>query len=250
MEKIDVLDHGYVRLVDVMGSDLTVVNSARVSYDKQSFELTEKDVRLIKFLAREGHTSPFRHAILQFEIYAPLMVARQWWKYIIGSSHQDPMTAWNESSRRYITEKVQFYLVNPYQWRSKPENSKQGSGGPVPLPIGMEATERLVNTYYKAVENYEWALENGICAEQARLFLPAYGLYVRWYWTASLQGVCHLLNQRLAHDAQKEFQEYAKAVYELTRKRFPVSVEELVEVEADVRHKRTNQPQTAANTCA
>ena len=73
-----VLNNGYVRLVDVMGSDLTVVNAARTSYDKQSTEMTEKDERLIRFLAREGHTSPFRHATLQFEVYAPLMVARQW----------------------------------------------------------------------------------------------------------------------------------------------------------------------------
>ncbi|CAG7638036.1 Flavin-dependent thymidylate synthase [Paenibacillus solanacearum] len=75
---IKVLNEGYVRLVDHMGSDLTVANAARVSYAKQSLELTERDVKLIKFLAREGHTSPFRHAIAQFEVYAPLMVARQW----------------------------------------------------------------------------------------------------------------------------------------------------------------------------
>jgi len=78
IKMINVLDKGYVRLVDHMGSDLTVVNSARVSFDKASYELSEKDVRLIKFLAREQHTSPFRHAMVQFEIYAPLMVARQW----------------------------------------------------------------------------------------------------------------------------------------------------------------------------
>lgn len=226
---IHVLDgKGYVRLVDWMGSDLTVVNSARVSFDKQSFHLSDRDVRLIQFLAREGHTSPFRHATLQFEVYAPLMVARQWWKYVVGSSHQDNMVAWNESSRRYVTEKVEFYMVKEDQWRSAPENRKQGSGDPVPLDIGSEATKRLIEAHERGLQNYEWALENGICAEQARLFLPAYGLYVRWYWTASLQGVCHLLNQRLAHDAQKEFQEYAKAVYTLTKEKFPVSVGELV----------------------
>lgn len=236
-EMIPVLDRGYVRLVDHMGNDLRVVNSARVSFMKESFEMSEKDANLIKFLAHEvpPHTSPFRHSILQFEVYAPLMVARQWWKYIIGSDHadqptrnHDPFLAWNESSRRYVTEQVEFYTVEPEQWRSKPEKKKQGSGDPVPLDIGQEATRRLIETYEKALDNYEWALENGICAEQARLFLPAYGLYVRWYWTASLQGVCHLLNQRLAKDAQKEFQEYAKAVYRLTHKYFPVAVKEAV----------------------
>ncbi len=75
---IEVLDKGYIRLIDHMGSDLTVVNAARVSYAKQSAALTDKDIRLISFLAREGHTSPFRHAMLQLEVYAPLMVARQW----------------------------------------------------------------------------------------------------------------------------------------------------------------------------
>src|SRR5690625_7791121 len=88
MEKINVLDKGYVILHDVMGSDLTVSNAARVSYDKKTEELTERDERLIRFLAREDHTSPFRHATLQFEIYAPLMVARQWWKYVVGRSEE------------------------------------------------------------------------------------------------------------------------------------------------------------------
>src|SRR6185437_7973268 len=108
MEKIDVLDKGYVILHDVMGSDLTVSNSARVSYNKKKEEISDADKRVIAFLAREGHTSPFRHATLQFEVYAPLMVARQWWKYVVGSDHV--LDAWNESSRRYITEEPVFYV--------------------------------------------------------------------------------------------------------------------------------------------
>jgi thymidylate synthase (FAD) len=223
---INVLDNGYVRLVNVMGSDLTVVNSARVSYNKESKELTERDIRLIKFLAREGHTSPFRHAILQFEIYAPLMVARQWWKYVVGSDHV--MDAWNESSRRYITEEPTFYIPKADEWRSAPENSKQGSGEPVGEEIGEHYTLNLMRLIEAGEKLYEEALKDGICAEQARLFLPAYGMYVRWYWTASLQSVAHFLNQRLAHDAQREIQEYAKAVYELVKPHFPVSIGELV----------------------
>ena len=223
---IKVLDKGYVRLVDVMGSDLTPVNAARVSYDKESKELNEKDEKLLKFLAREGHTSPFRHAMLQFEVYAPLMCARQWWKYCIGSSHQDNMMAWNESSRRYITEEPFFYI--PDEWRKAPENSKQGSGevldGKRNLMVSM-----VYSNYIKfSLDQYEFALESGVCAEQARLFLPAYGLYVRWYWTSSLQGVAHFLNQRLEHDAQKEIQEYAKAVKTLSESKFPVSLKELL----------------------
>lgn len=219
-----VLDKGYVRLVDVMGSDLSVVNSARVSYNKAKDELDNKDERLIRFLAREGHTSPFRHATLQFEVYAPLMVARQWWKYVVGSDHV--MDAWNESSRRYITEECEFYVPGSNEWRSAPENSKQGSGKPVKTETDFTY---LLEQHIKQSEYlYGFALDNGICAEQARLFLPSYGMYVRWYWTTSLQGAAHFLNQRLEHDAQKEIQEYAKAVHELSVEKFPVSLSELM----------------------
>lgn len=231
MNKIDVLDKGYVRLVDVLGSDLTIANAARVSYAKESFELDEKDIKLIKFLAREDHTSPFRHAMMQFEIYAPLMVARQWWKYIVGSSHQegigDSLNAWNESSRRYITEEPAFYIPEKDQWRSIPENSKQGSGAPIDWELGEKHTQRLMEYIDEGLKLYEEAMEDGVCAEQARLFLASYGMYVRWYWTASLQSVAHFIDQRIASDAQKEIQDYAKAILELAKEKFPVSIEHL-----------------------
>ena len=223
---INVLDKGYVRLVNVMGSDLTVVNSARVSYDKESKELNERDIRLIKFLAREGHTSPFRHATLQFEVYAPLMVARQWWKYVVGSDHV--MDAWNESSRRYITEEPTFYVPKPDEWRKAPANSKQGSGENFTAEEGYVNTYELMKLLDYCIPQYERALKRGVAPEQARLFLPAYGMYVRWYWTASLQSVAHFLNQRLAHDAQHEITAYAKAVYELAKPHFPISLAELI----------------------
>lgn len=227
MNKINVLDKGYVRLVDVMGSDLSVVNAARVSYAKESKDLTEKDIKLIKFLAREGHTSPFRHAFLQFEIYAPLMVARQWWKYVVGSDHV--MDSWNESSRRYITEEPEFYIPNPSEWRQAPENSKQGSGGMLENEeLALHFTEELEELIRIGERVYDEALINGVAPEQARLFLPAYGMYVRWYWSTSLQSVCHFLAQRFEHDAQKEIQNYAKAILELAKPTFPYSIEELV----------------------
>ena len=213
---IKVLDKGYVRLVDVMGSDLSVVNSARVSYNKATETLRPEDEKLIRFLANNDHTSPFRHATLQFEIYAPLMVARQWWKYLIGSSHQDPFTAWNESSRRYVTEEIEFYIPTKDAWRSKPENSKQGSGPNLDEKIGGEALQRLIDQIEYGMKNYDWAIENGVATEQARLFIPsAYGLMVRWYWTASLQGVSHFLNQRTDSHAQYEIQMFADAVKSL-----------------------------------
>lgn len=231
--KLNVLDDkGYVVLHDVMGSDLTVANAARVSYAKKSETLTEGDKKLISFLAREGHTSPFRHVMAQFEFNAPLMVARQHFKYIVGSSIQegtgDNMDAWNESSRRYVTEEPSFYIPKEKEWRTAPANSKQGSGEQINSDIGKMITQDLIDCINFGERLYNRALKSGVCAEQARLFLPAYGMYVKYYWTASIQSVCHFLNQRLAHDSQVEIQEYAKAVLELIKPLFPISVEKLV----------------------
>ena len=224
-----VLDEGYVRLVDTLGDDLSVVNAARVSYDKESTEFTERDSKLVKFLLREKHTSPFRHAALTFEVYAPLFVARQWWKYAVASTHVDDQNGWNESSRRYITEDEKFYIPLPEQWRSKPENSKQGSGEPVDVEIGQKYFDMLCEAVVQGIEAYHQAMDDGIAPEIARLFLPAYGMYVRWRWTVSLQGVLTFLDQRIEHDAQWEIQEYAKAVLKLTKEAFPETIGMLYE---------------------
>lgn len=225
MDKVDVLDKGYVRLVSVLGDDLSVVNAARVSYDKESAEFSERDKKLLGFLIREGHTSPFRHAAATFEVYAPLLVARQWWKYAVSSTHVDDQNGWNESSRRYITENEEFYIPNPTQWRSKPENSKQGSGEPVEAEVGAKYTRALMRLVDQGLEAYNEALGDNIAPELARLLLPAYGMYVRWRWTVSLQGIITFLNQRIPHDAQYEIQEYAKAVKLLTAQKFPNTFE-------------------------
>src|SRR5690625_5269870 len=226
MTKINVLDRGYVRLRDIMGDDRTIANAARDSFDRRTEELDERDERLISFLAREGHDSPFRHASLQFEVYAPLMIARQWWKYAIGSDHV--MDAWNESSRRYITENNEFYVPQADEWRSYPEKGiKQGSGDPVEWIVGQKMTSDLEEIIALGEKRYNEAMAKGIAPEQARLFLPAYGMYVRWYWTASLQSVAHLIKQRTVDDAQYEFRLYAEAVRELAGERFPVSLREL-----------------------
>lgn len=229
---IPVLDKGYVRLIDHMGDDLTPVNTAKVSYDKRSESMGAREIGLLNFLTRENHTSPFRHGILQFEVYAPLMIARQWWKYVVGSDHT--MDAWNESSRRYITENEEFYIPNQSQWRSKPENSKQGSGAPVDDTVGLYFTEQLMNHVRNSESLYEEAMARGVCPEQARLFLPAYDMYVRWIWTGSVQSVTHMINQRTKPDAQFEFQEYAHAVKDLAKIHFPISIGKLTgEIEID-----------------
>jgi thymidylate synthase (FAD) len=228
-DPVSVLDDGYVRLVDTLGDDLSVVNAARVSYDKEKDVFDEKDAKLLKFLLREQHTSPFRHAALTFEVYAPLFVARQWWKYAVASTHVDEQNGWNESSRRYITEEEKFYVPLPHEWRSKPANSKQGSGEPLDEKIGEKHFSRLCEAIVLGVDNYRQALEDGVAPEIARLFLPAYGMYVRWRWTVSLQGVLTFLDQRLEHDAQWEIQEYAKAVLKLTKEAFPETIGMLYE---------------------
>ena len=218
---VKVLDDGYVRLVDTLGDDLSIVNAARVSYDKESTSFEARDEKLIRFLIREGHTSPFRHAALTFEVYAPLFVARQWWKYAVGSTHVDDQNGWNESSRRYITEDEQFYVPLADEWRSKPENSKQGSGEPIFEGTGAVYTNKLIKLIAEGTEIYHQAMDDGVAPELARLFLPAYGMYVRWRWTVSLQGVMTFLEQRLGHDAQVEIQEYAKVINDLTQQAFP-----------------------------
>jgi thymidylate synthase (FAD) len=221
----DVLDRGYVRLVDTLGNDLSIVNAARVSYDKESFEFEDKDQKLLNFLIRENHTSPFRHAALTFEVYAPLMVARQWWKYAVGSTHIDDQNGWNESSRRYITEEEEFYVPKSTEWRSKPENSKQGSGAPVNGHMGENLSLQLEKHINSGVALYQAAMDFNVAPELARLFLPAYGMYVRWRWTVSLQGILTFLDQRLEHDAQVEIQEYAKAVNDLTYEAYPKTLD-------------------------
>lgn len=219
---IPVLDKGYVRLVDSMGDDLSIVNAARVSYDKESPEFSERDGRLLQFLMDEGHMSPLRHAALTFEVYAPLLVARQWWKYAVGSTHLDDQNGWNESSRRYITENEQFY--ESFEWRAAPANSKQGSAGPLDPESQQKWTSILGYMNDTALNMYQRALADGIAPEQARLFLPAYGMYVRWRWTASLASVIHFLQQRLEHDAQYEIQRYAEAVENIVRDKFPRTI--------------------------
>jgi thymidylate synthase (FAD) len=220
-----VLDKGYVSLFDSFGTDLSVVNSARVSFNKRKEVFDDKDRSLVNFLIRENHTSPFRHAGLSLEIYAPLFVARQWWKYAVASSHLDDQNGWNESSRRYVTEEPEFYLPAAGEWRMAPENMKQGSGDFFPDSVGKEWSEEL-EAFYRAGEDlYATAMKEGIAPEQARLFLPAYGMYVRWVWTTSLQGALNFLGQRVDHAAQYEIQLYAHAVEEYVKDLFPVVYE-------------------------
>lgn len=209
---IHVLDHGYIRLVNSMGTDLDVINAARVSFDKEKQEFDSHDDRLLQFLVKHHHDSVFRHCAATFEVYAPLMVARQWWKHVVGSSHLDDQTGWNETSRRYVTEASTFYIPDPNEWRAAPQDKKQGSSGLAEPVIGAKYTQALRKMVRESVALYDEALRDGLAPEQARLLLPANALYVRWRWTASLNALLNFLDLRLGHGAQSEIAEYAEAI--------------------------------------
>jgi thymidylate synthase (FAD) len=220
---IPILDKGYVRLVNNMGSDLDVVNSAKVSYDKESSSLGDKELSLINFLVKHKHDSTLRHCVMTFEVYAPLMLARQAWKHHISSASLDDQDGWNESSRRYITEKEEFYIPGVFEWRSAPENSKQGSGAAVSPEIGAKCLQRLRASVERGIRDYEEALQDGVAPEQARLLLPAYAMYVRYRWTASLNALLNFISLRDQPDAQYEIQQYAKAVSKIVEEHYPIT---------------------------
>lgn len=224
-----VLDKGYVRLVNSWGSELDIVNSARVSYDKESKlredgSLTINDQKLLNFLIEHKHDSTLRHAGFTFEVYAPLMIARQWYKHAVSSTHLEDQLGWNESSRRYVTENEEFYIPGANEWRSAPANSKQGSGAPILDGKGQYFTMSLNNYIAEGEELYKRAMLEGVAPEQARLFLPAYGMYVRWRWTTSLNAVLHFLSLRMGEGAQSEIADYAEVVNLLVKEKFPSTV--------------------------
>jgi thymidylate synthase (FAD) len=226
-QKQNVLDHGYVIVHDYLGSDLNTVNCARASFSKESKELSEKDTKLIQFLAKEQHYSPFRGNIVSLEFKAPLFVARQLFRYVVASTVVEANNVWNEASYRYISIPNEFYVPQEDQWRKAPDNKKQGSEGRLALSVSIDATtdmKTLVNTSLKL---YDYYIEMGMAPEMARLFLPAYAMYVTWRATLSLETIVHLLKQRLDIHAQYETQLYAQALKNLVFPLFPISAEEL-----------------------
>ena len=190
-----------VDLIDSMGSDLTVVNAARVSFDKHHKTFTDGDEKLIKYLAEHGHWTPFGHPQLQFRISAPVFVARQLVKHQVG-------LVWNEVSRRYVDSQPAFYI--PQDWRSRAVNKKQGSG-----------------IHFKAIEIYDRLIKKGVAPEQARLMLPQ-SMITEWYWTGSLYAFSRVCNLRLSEDAQRETKEVAEMIAKFCSKKFPISWKYLI----------------------
>jgi thymidylate synthase (FAD) len=209
-----------------MGGDIDVVNAARVSFDKEVSELAERDHKLISYLVQHKHDAVFRHCAMTFEVYAPLMVARQWYKHAVASSHLDDQLGWNESSRRYVTENEVFYIPQVSEWRSAPDNKKQGSADPVKAEVGAKYLQRLRASVERGLSDYRQALDDGVAPEQARLLLPAYAMYVRWRWTASLNALLHFISLRMDSHAQYEIQAYADAIFTEVQKAFPITTTE------------------------
>jgi len=209
---ISVLDRGFVRLVDHMGTDLTIVNAARVSFGKRKEAFDEKDAELVSYLAAHEHTAPFRHAYLTFHIKAPIFVFRQWMKHRVASD-------FNEISGRYV-EFAPDELYIPEIFRQQAKINKQGGEGQIPEESRQAAMEAYTAACRNSVNQYKSLIEMGVCKEQARCVLPL-ALYSEVYWTASLQAVAHFLRLRLDSHAQWEIRQFARAVRGLTEPIFP-----------------------------
>ena len=208
-----------VELVDSLGTDLTVVNAARVSFKKHRDEWQDSDERLIRYLAQHGHWTPFGHPQIQFRISAPVFVARQLVKHQVG-------LVWNEVSRRYVDDAPVFYGVGPEGWRGKPEDKKQGSSGHVQILLELEKDIAMTTLHCKHL--YQELLEQGVAPEQARMILPL-SMYTEWYWTGSLAAFARVCKLRLEPDAQEETQEIAGQIDKECAKLFPISWKYLVQ---------------------
>lgn len=207
-----------VNLIDHMGDDTTVVNAARVSFDKNIDDVMSfKDEKLIKYLAEHGHWSPFSHVFATFKIKASIFVARQLQKHQVG-------LAWNEVSRRYVDNEPDFWY--PLLWREKSKDKKQGS-----TPHEVHGNEWFDRKYREVIkistEVYKDMIKGGVCPEQARAVLPQ-SMYTSWYWSGSLYAFARVCNLRLQDDAQAETRFIAQSIDYYMRNLYPVSWKSLV----------------------
>ena len=221
MLKSQVLDKGFIEVVDSLGNDLTVVNSARVSFGKRKEKFDKSDERLVRYLAKYKHYSPFRHLQVQFHIKAPEFVMRQWYKHVVGiettsnSSAKDH--AWNEISGRYVPVE-DFYV--PSIWRKQSDDNKQASEG-VLDDLQQKRMSSVFNEYMRQVEMaYDRMIDAGMAKEQARIILPL-NQYTEVYWTASFQAIMNFIELRNEKTSQIEIQEYAKSMLDLMHQTFP-----------------------------
>lgn len=223
--EVKVLDKGHVQLVDYMGSDLSVVNAARVSFNKESSwdyadshvpirSLAEKDQKLIKYLAKHNHFTPFCHCTISLRIKCPIFVRAQLGKHQIGLTM-------NEISRRYVTFDPEIYIP---LWRSAPTNgAKQGSSGQIEdLDLCIKMRQEYDSVAKECIKLYNDLLADGVAPEQARSILPQ-GTYTEFVWTGSLYAFARIYKLRIDSHSQWEIQKYAEALDQLIKPLFPMS---------------------------
>ena len=207
-DRRDILDHGFVRLVDALGGDAAVVDAARVCYDSRS-KGAAQDRRLIAYLMKHSHLTPFEHAVFKFHVSAPIFVARQWFRH--------RMASYNEVSGRYTEVKEEFYI--PAAWRSQDAVNKQGSVATAELDhAGLSAA--LAAQVRSSVAAYREMLAAGVAREMARLVLPL-NLYTQFYWTVNGRSLMNFISLRADEHAQWEMQQYALALAGFFRRRMP-----------------------------
>ena len=199
-----------VELLETFGSDLTVVNAARVSLGKHVDEFTEKDAKLCKYLAEHDHVSPFFHPQARFRLKMPIWMAREWYRHTIGFAR-------NEVSRRYVDDPPTFHL--PDELRTRAPSKKQGSNDDV-HPQNVFLRQNMKLSYELSMETYQTLLAKGVCPEQARMVLPQ-GMMTEFIETGSLAAYARLCKLRLGPDAQKEIQDVAQSVSDALSTAFP-----------------------------
>jgi thymidylate synthase (FAD) len=205
---------GFVELLETFGSDLTVVNAARVSFAKESNVMTPADTKLIYYLAKHQHTSPFFHPQIRLRLKMPIFVAREWFRHTVGFAR-------NEVSRRYVDSEVECYIPDCEMIRERDVNKKQGSKVTA-VDNSEYAREHIYDLTHSAVDTYNKLLTENVAPEVARMVLPQ-SMYTEFIETASLFAYARLCKLRLGPDAQMEIRIYAKVLSDLLEKAFPVS---------------------------
>ena len=205
---------GYVELLDVFGDDLTVVNAARVSFDKESNEMTERDEKLISYLAKHQHITPFFHPQARFRIHMPIFICREYFRHNIGLSR-------NEVSRRYCDFTPECYIPAPEDIRERNKSLKQGSKD-TPVENSEEVYKLFKGQTERTIECYNTLLEKNVAPEVARIILGQ-NMYSTFIETGSISAYARICNLRLDPTAQKEIQLYAEAISTLMSEAFPVS---------------------------
>jgi thymidylate synthase (FAD) len=211
---IAVLDHGFVRLDGAMASDLSVVNSARVSFGRRKEELDESDEGLVRFLMRDRHGTPFEHNAFRFHIRAPIFVVREWMRHRIGS--------FNEFSMRYAKATDDFYVPEAEDVRTQVGKPGAYSFETVDAELAEETREALEAVYEQAFATYERLVEAGVARELARSVIPV-GAYTEFYWTVNARALMNFVSLRAHETAQREIRRYAEAVETFLAEKMPVT---------------------------